>query len=222
MIQFMNRALIVLVLLVILVLLSVAHGGCGISINGMCDGDDLIYCEFGIKVTIKCAILGKICGIEKLFGFFFVYVCVDQNNICDYKDCGSGCGICSMGQSCNAVGQCIILGSCVLDCSVKECGPDGCGNDCNNGCSAGSSCIFNFVCVENSVCQGACNDRECGINGCGGYCGFCQGDESCDYNYKCVKKGGCEVKCSGKVCGSDGCGVYCGFCAADESCNFNY
>ncbi len=78
-------------------------------------------------------------------------------------------------------------GTCVPDCSGKQCGDDDCGGTCGT-CPAGAHCSAG-VCV--SDCVPNCTGKECGSDGCGGSCGTCGAGEVCE--------GGTCVAASGVV-----------------------
>ena len=103
-------------------------------------------------------------------------------------------------------------GCCEPTCVGKECGPDGCGNECGE-CIDGY-CGEDFQC--HTICIPDCNGKECGPDGCGTYCGLCTGNQVCNPLGTCVN---CLQSCGGKECGPDGCGGSCGFCNEGESCS---
>lgn len=91
------------------------------------------------------------------------------------------------------------MATCKRECNNKNCGPDGCGNDCG-------------------FCRGAqyCNSSQncaCLPGTCGDLCVTCKSYEHCSAG-SCV----CTPKCDGKVCGPDGCGGDCGRCASGKIC----
>jgi hypothetical protein len=117
------------------------------------------------------------------------------------------------------------------DCSVVQCGSDGCEGSCGTcasleKCSDAGQCICTYgkcgglccsagqSCHNSICCTPQCAGKDCGDNACGGSCGDCGSGGSC-YNGSCV----CGPQCSGKECGSDGCGGSCGSCGAQETCN---
>jgi len=85
-----------------------------------------------------------------------LYVCNPQcgENSCGLDDgCGRRCTTCPDGMTCNTnQWKCEVI--CKPDCSFKECGDDGCGNECPPGCSPGQNCI-------NGKCQ-ICSDEKFG------------------------------------------------------------
>ncbi len=66
-------------------------------------------------------------------------------------------------------GECI----CVGDCSVSECGSDGCDGSCGN-CPGPQDACFGGVCS----CQPLCPENSCD-DGCGGNCGGCEAPLVC-------------------------------------------
>ncbi len=78
------------------------------------------------------------------------------------------------------------VGSCVSNCSNKQCGLDLCGSSCGT-CKADQDCV-NFRCISRSIPPGCipnCGDKQCGSDGCSGTCGKCTGDQEC-VNFRCV------------------------------------
>ena len=102
---------------------------------------------------------------------------------------------------------------CEPNCVNKECGDDGCGNQCGY-CSSGETCTSG-ECV--SSCTPNCNGKQCGDNGCGGSCGSCGFGLTCNNSGQCVSS--CTPNCTNKNCGDDGCGGICGTCAGSQTCN---
>ena len=97
---------------------------------------------------------------------------------------------------------------CIPDCTGKECGGDGCGNQCGQ-------CADNSVCQEDGqcACLPLCEGKACGDDGCNGTCGDCQDGETCTTDGVC-----CAPNCAGLECGSDGCGEFCGQCTVGGLC----
>ena len=119
--------------------------------------------------------------------------------------------------------DCVEPGSCVPDCTGKECGSDGCGGSCGD-CVDGVTCNASGQCVEQGggecgditfvgVCEGDllkyCSADTLKVVDCteqGMVCGFVADQEW----YDCIEGGGCTPDCTGKVAGDpDGCGGTC-------------
>jgi len=133
---------------------------------------------------------------------------------------------------------------CEPDCDGKDCGDDGCGENCGT-CPEHYECVENLCvyvpwcgddncdpeedctvcpvdcpcgcgedCLDGTCVFSACDGVECGDNGCGGSCGECSEQETCTEGF-CV----CQPVCAGKDCGSDGCGGVCGDCGVELICS---
>lgn len=100
---------------------------------------------------------------------------------------------------------------CHYSCLGKECGDDGCGQECAV-CADGLECYEN-QCVEHCVL--GCLDKVCGDDGCGGQCGQCKVGEECQ-DGQCIVA--CAPDCLGRHCGPDGCGGQCGQCPGFSWC----
>gem|GEM_PF-1815478 len=107
-----------------------------------------------------------------------------------------------------------------LDCTNKECGPDGCGGSCGV-CVDGKECSDDIQSQDvgsfpkgTCVCLPNCLDKDCGSDGCGGSCGDCSGGTECTADGLCL----CSPSCEGKQCGVDGCGLSCGTCEPGLTC----
>ncbi len=193
----------------------------GISFEGCCDGQVLLYCENNQLMSIDCS-GNQDCGWNASAGYYDCGTggaadpsgdnpmdCVECEPDCGGKACGSdgcggSCGQCSDDQSCNASGQCT---DCVPDCDGVQCGDDGCGGSCgvcDVGCMCEAGQCLGCDCVPQ--CQGV----DCGDDGCGGTCGICDEGDYCVQG-QCE----CEPQCEGKDCGDDGCGGTCGQCPND-------
>jgi hypothetical protein len=109
---------------------------------------------------------------------------------------------------------------CTLDCSNKQCGPDGCGGSCGE-CEGGFLCNSSGVCEEESLCAPDCMTRICGSDGCGGLCGKCEDGFRCNSSGVCEEESLCVSNCYGKQCGPDGCGGLCGSCNSGFICNLS-
>ena len=136
--------------------------------------------------------------------------CDDPQSVGECGDTNARCGVCP---------------GCVLDCSGRSCGPDGCGGSCGGACTASQAgCQSNRDCAEGLVCgldNGArfgmaeglrvcwpavCESLDQASVPCGGPgadCGICPS---------------CVPRCDGRNCGNNGCGGSCGACADGSSC----
>jgi hypothetical protein len=98
---------------------------------------------------------------------------------CEGRECGpfgydgGSCGQCAANSLCLFNGQC----QCVMDCTGKQCGDDGCGGSC--GTCDGGTCTNGFC-----NCTPDCTGKVCGSDGCGGSCGTC-------VNGQCTAAGAC-------------------------------
>ena len=132
--------------------------GCGdIPKMGCCDGTMFMVCgEDGSIAVEECGDLG--CGWIPNWGY--------------------GCG--GFGPDPSGQHELACPGACEPQCitaegTLKECGPDGCGEVCG-------LCAPDFVCVDghcDPFCLPNCAGKECGSDGCQGACGICAGDEIC-------------------------------------------
>ncbi len=177
-----------------------SNESCGTSAGFPCDCQDPEACENNPANCSGCVpdCDGKECGAD---------------------GCGSTCGDCAVGKTCD-LNLFVCISGCTPDCTGKECGADGCGATCGE-CQPGETCdLNNFICV--AECEPACEGLDCGSDGCGGTCGTCVGDEVCD-------GGTCTVgECVGYVtwigdgdCDSANNDVYCTWDGGDccESSN---
>ena len=73
---------------------------------------------------------------------------------------------------------------CVPNCTLKQCGADGCGGTCG-ACPQDEYCSDKGECFPNG-CEPDCEGKQCGDNGCGGSCG------GCGENFECNGSGQCE------------------------------
>jgi hypothetical protein len=124
---------------------------------------------------------------------------------CGPDHCGSICGFCEYGNSCNDEGTCIPVCDPVTPCQGKVCGPDGCGGSCGQ-CAPSFACGDDGLCYEAECepqCEGEDGPKECGPDSCGGVCGKCKGTKLCDVDIgECVSnpcgsvtfQGVCESK----------------------------
>ncbi len=121
------------------------------------------YAQATIKLAYKEAGLWPNTGCNTLAA-----ECVG-NSVEQYDDCGNlirkeDCG---PNQYCDNA-RCIDNVVCQPDCSGKECGDDGCGNNCGD-CSGEENCVDN-LCVPSQVCNNRCSDpgaSRCFENGYG-------------------------------------------------------
>ncbi len=77
--------------------------------------------------------------------------------------------------------------SCTPDCTGKpECGPDGCGGQCNGGCSdASATCTVDYLCKATCTETTDCSASETCVDGlCTGL--SCSSDSACDDNDPCT------------------------------------
>ena len=148
--------------------LCVTSGGggeCGdISAEGICEGLTLKYCSDNSLVEINCGSLGQTCGWDPVYNW---NACVVDPN------CTPNC-LLDSGDPANP--------------TIKECGDDGCGNQCGV-CGAGTVCEAG-LCVE--------GNSECGDITVTGVCEgntlqYCSGGEL--YTIDC--------EASNQVCGFD-------------------
>jgi len=86
----------------------------------------------------------------------------------------SGCEKVEPGGACTEDEQCFGLSAfcvdgecaCMLHCSGKQCGDDGCGGSCGK-------CTTFCDDKTSQCCKPNCSAKECGDDGCGGSCGEC-------------------------------------------------
>lgn len=145
------------------------------------------------------------CGPQKVRGCLegFRYICDDYDS--------DGClewvnkSSCPKGLECSK-GRC----KCLLDCTNKKCGSDGCGGACGS-CADGEFCEQG-TCIP---CKDTCGEKTCGDDKCGGNCGVCDDLQYCDLDGQCVS---CLAFCALVECGTDPCGGSCGDCPSGTSC----
>lgn len=223
---------------------SVAADSCpsGISIKGCCEDNSVAqWCDDGTLCSWDCSKEGPgvVCGWAAVAQTGH-YVCQDtfvedpsgeNPSTCDDAmgcpcagiECGFDysatnvdspgcfCGLCEEGLTCETeTGKCV----CIPSCAGKQCGPDGCGDDCGV-CAGDGECTSQGLCTE-AGCVGDCAGKSCGGDGCGDVCGQCPENSSCQAGL-CVA--GCAADCMGKDCGDDGCGGTCGDCLETATCN---
>jgi len=200
----------------------------GVTYAGCCDEQVLKWCENDSLKTIDCTnnqAPNDVCGWKEAAGFY---------------DCGGS------GADPGGTNPLYCPGTCVPDCTAKECGNDGCDGSCGV-CDAGFDCSVDGLCTPEPVpCDGVsfegccdekvlkwcedetlqtldCSGNEppndvCGWNEAAGYyyCGQSGEDPSGSHPIYCP--GACVPECTGKECGDDQCGGSCGSCRADASC----
>jgi hypothetical protein len=147
-------------------------------------------------LTLACAALLAACGSST------------DTPSCDGVDCGAH-GTCTAGACSCAVGftgaRC---DQCVLQCTGRQCGDDGCGGTCG-------TCPNNGACTTGRCpCVPQCSGKTCGDDGCGGSCGDCGPSGVC----RASTSQCCTPQCAGKTCGADGCGGTCGRCTGADVC----
>jgi len=170
----------------------------GITWEGCCAGDQVLYCEEDEVKSMDCAEQPS-CGWDA------------ENN---YYICGMEAAPDPGGNHPMDCGE-----LCTPDCSEKVCGDDGCGGDCGT-CPEGEACT-----PQGECCTPDCGEKECGGDGCGGDCGACPPEEQCQ-DGACVE-GGCQgIPWEG--CCADGTLTYCDqgnliqqSCGGDPDCGWN-
>ena len=153
---------------------SCSDGGCSFAVAGdFCVVDGVCVNNGEADDDNPC----RECDVAKTQG--------DWTPRADGLECGLG-SVCSLGEC------------CVVQCSGKVCGDDGCGGSCGD-CSCGEECVAgqcDFV---------ACQGRECGDDSCGGQCG-----PECDDGIGCTADICVEGLCQAVVPK--------GFCAVEGVC----
>ena len=165
--------------------------------DNRCDqnaGEDCATCP------VDC---GRCCGDEDC----------DANQLENCATCPIDC-LCDLGDVCDVRARACVA-DCVLDCTDRQCGNDGCGGSCGR-CDGGEVCDDTGACV--AICTPDCLGKVCGSNGCGGSCGACGPGSRCDGFGQCAVD--CVPACDGRSCGDDGCGGSCGNCGAGTHCLF--
>jgi hypothetical protein len=176
-------------------LCQVDTGQCGsVTSQGECQQNNsmAVWCEAGQLQVIVCdPALGLVCGYHQVKAH---YDCVKAGcspnctgKECGADGCGSTCGTCPGGLSCNAQGIC--SNACITSCTGKECGADGCGGECGI-CAPGFKCTPAGLCVNSSGCTPQCSGKDCGSDSCGGSCGQCANGQSCDASGHCTTVAG--------------------------------
>lgn len=145
--------------------------------------------------------------------------CDGHDNDCDGTE-DNAQAPCTLPQHLCILGECV----CQPDCTGKECGDDGCGENCG-GCQNGMSC-------QNGDCLVICGDSDCDSSetqcscpsDCGNCPGCCSGDDcsSGTSDVECGIEGETCAQClEGETCQDQVCVVRCGDsrCAlGDENC----
>lgn len=159
------------------------NGQLGCSCGNLPDGDatcstsdkfDLAVCLGEFSQLYECA-PGSICDTEA--GVTSCYcdnqddgicpdpACIDDSDcstcvpdcsgkMCGDNGCGSTCGMCRQGTSCDTTtGMC--EASCTPDCSGRTCGSDGCGGSCGS-CSMDETCSTAGTCEASQSGECAC------------------------------------------------------------------
>ncbi|MBM4388775.1 MAG: hypothetical protein FJ088_13620, partial [Deltaproteobacteria bacterium] len=214
---------------------------CGsISFEGCCNAASTVqWCENNVLCEIDCSANlspDDVCGWKSDYGF---YDCGGSGydpsglNPCSCSgamtcpggscagNCDSGAGTCYCDETCWNFGDCCpdvcqqcgyCNGSCVPQCSGKECGDDGCGGSCG-------TCPWGWTCNSGKCsCTPSCSGKECGSDGCGSVCAWCPTGYVCNYLNKCEKQA-CQPDCFAKQCGDDGCSGSCGTCPSGYVCD---
>ncbi len=170
----------------------------GITWEGCCAGDAVLYCEDGEIKSMDCA-EQPACGWDGENGYYICGMEAAPDPSGDHPmDCGE---------------------LCEADCGDKVCGSDGCGGSCG-ACPEGEACT-----PEGACCAPSCDGKVCGDDGCGGDCGACPAEEKCE-DGACVA-GGCQgIPWEG--CCAAGALLYCDqgnlvqqSCAGNPDCGWN-
>lgn len=176
--------------------------------------------------SLQCLKDFGLCGCQKI-GVLGDHAITPKVNVVHHMTAGCSGGMTwSYAEDLGVTGDAIVrvkvetAGTCVPDCSGKQCGDDGCGGTCGT-CPAGEHCSSG-ACVPD--CVPNCEGRECGDDGCGGVCGFCPQGKVCgawdDVWGLCVDPP-CTPDCTGRECRDGGCPDQpdaCGTCGAGEVC----
>jgi MYXO-CTERM domain-containing protein len=211
-------------------------GPCGgVSFEGVCNGDQLQYCDGGLQ-TQSC---GGCCGWDSGNGY---YNCLSGQacNGCQ-DECQAGSGGCSAQDThswtCVKKGGCNVreYTACANGCSGGQCvGGGGSGGDVLDQCPAvgpggdaggsggtdagGSGGSDAGGSGGNDTSSGGTdaggsggNDTSSGGTDAGGSGGNDAGGGAGD--------GVCLPDCTGKMCGPNGCGGLCGACGRNETCD---
>ena len=192
-------------------------GPCTPGCTGKACGDDGCGGSCGTCVTGRSCVAGSCVGASGSDGCVSATTAGCGGCACETCVCGADAYCCSdmwdatCVQECTDCGSC--TGTCTPDCSMWECGDDGCGGSCG-------SCVLGQVC-QSGICAGPCTPdcamSECGDDGCGGSCGTCPASQTCTFGF--CSGGGCFPACTGMECGDDGCGGVCGVCMPPKKCS---
>ncbi len=178
-----------------------APDGCqGIPAQGCCSGNTAVACSKGKLTGFDCGAASAQCG---WLAPSSAYMCVPPS-VCTAVICEEISGAHPFACPLTSSG-------CVIDCTDRQCGNDGCGGACGD-CKDGFTCSGGR-CL---ACAPTCLGRQCGDDGCGGSCGKCSTHDTCGSGGQCQA---CVKKCPGKQCGSDGCGGSCGICTTGQVCS---
>ena len=135
----------------------------GVTYEGCCDGDTVVWCEDGALSEVNCATNpeapGPKCGWQGSEGYYW----------CNAEGAADPSG--AFPYAC---------GECEPSCTDKDCGSDGCGGSCG-ACEDGLSCMSGTC----ALCEPACDGKFCGDDGCGGTCGSCASGEVCTAAGQC-------------------------------------
>lgn len=133
-------------------------------------------------------------------------VCLPQcaGKVCGDNGCGSTCGLCPAGKSCQS-------GTCAVVCGDTQCGPGedvcNCPGDCPGGCDG---------CCQDGSCKPGVDNSSCGRDG--GACTMCDGGRTCQNH-------ACEYVCGDGVCAvlanetCASCPADCGQCCGNGACD---
>jgi len=166
----------------------------GIMVQGCCDGNYLVYCQYGTLYGQDCG--GDGCGWggsqydcgksgEDPSGKYALDCYeFDYPTGCGDKECGDNgggysCGECPDSMAC-VEGLCE---GCEAQCDGKECGDDGCGGSCGE-CAKPQTCSPEGLCVDEP--EPDCAGKECGDDGTGGSCGLCDAGCECSEEQLCI------------------------------------
>ena len=206
-------------------------------------GECVAQCDGKVCGSDGCGGSCGDCGGQQVCNTFGICVeCVDDSQ-CDYANpctpgvCMDGVcqkevladgEVCAPGMECKQ-GLCTsVTPPCQPDCAGKQCGDDGCGNECAS-CPEGLFCS-NFVCSMECETECLAGQKQCygaGFQTCGPHdehtCLVWGPVTPCGIGEKCLEgKCQCDPDCTGKQCGPDGCGGICGECGPEQSCGQDF
>lgn len=202
---------------------------CGFECSGTCGrcpaGE---YCSHGICQGGLPPDFGRPCDADRdcradvCLQTVGLWVCTAT---CASDDCPLG-WVCSDEASMGAR-VCVPTPACESSCKDRQCGPDGCGQQCGT-CDSGLACSLDRRCLAPS--------DGCHLNYDVGTCGGCPCEECvCALDHYCCEQGWdekcislckicgawcstCVADCGLKTCGDDGCGGSCGTCVPGTHC----